>query len=168
MKWLKLVFVTLSLLLTVVINGQTEGYQMVELIGLNGEKVNMEMVLRDSIPVVVFVWRQHDRASCDLVSELCEIADSVQKAHCIRFVSVILDDHMQQRTFRPYIEGQGIDHEVMVDHNGTFGRYFGVDHVPYVIVFGTDDKPIHRSFCRPTSNPNEMCRQIREAISKHR
>lgn len=164
MKWLKLVLLFLSALVVAHVAAQPVSYPLVELRNLNGQRVDMERVLQDSVSVVVFVWRQHERPSCTLLSEVCEITDSIQVSGSLRFISVLLDDHVQQPALRPFVEGQGINHEVLVDHNGSFGRFFGVDHVPYIIVFGSDDKPILRSFCRHTSDAGQLCRQIQEAI----
>ncbi|MEZ5195428.1 MAG: TlpA disulfide reductase family protein [Bacteroidales bacterium] len=117
---------------------QIQSLPNVELLTLDGIKVNASEISNNDKPMVVVFWKSNQKECCDQLNMMNDVYEDFFKQKGVKVIAICVDCKGSIQHIKPFVYGHSIDFEVYIDKNGDFKRSMNVSQVPYTILY--DDK----------------------------
>jgi len=152
MKKSILAFVLLSVV--VIANAQNEKTAVEKVLGermlpsvtlsdMNGKQVNVADLGKSGKLTVLSFWATWCVPCKKELTNMADLYEEWQKKYNVQIVAVSIDDSRSTTKVKPYIEGQRLDYDVLLDVNQDLKRQLNIQSVPFTVVANSNGKIVY-------------------------
>ncbi len=135
MKTIKFILILILFSFIHMAISQNQTLPDVELYTLDGVPVSATEITNNDKPMVMVFWKSNVKECCSQLSMINEIYVDEFKDKGVKVVAICVDCVGAIQHIKPFVYGNNLDIEVLIDKNGDFKRSMCVSSVPYTILF---------------------------------
>lgn len=135
MKTIKLILFLFSLSFALFAYCQNQSLPNLDLLTLDGIKVNASEISNNDKPMVLVFWKTNEKECCDQLNMINDVYEDFFKQKGVKVVAICVDCVGKTQHIKPFVYGHDLDVEVYIDRNGDFKRSMNVSKVPYTILY---------------------------------
>lgn len=114
-----------------------------ELSDMNGKKVKVsDYTTKGKITVFSF-WATWCVPCKKELTNMADLYEEWQKKYNMQIVAVSIDDSRSTTKVKPYVEGQRLNFEVLLDVNQDFKRQLNIQSVPFTVIADASGKIVY-------------------------
>lgn len=115
----------------------------VELVDINGNKVNVAELGKNGHPVVLSFWATWCVPCKKELSNLAEMYEEWKQKYHVEIVAISIDDSRSTTKVKPYVEGQRWEYQVLLDINQELKRSLNIQSVPFTVMTDANGKIVY-------------------------
>lgn len=150
----KLLAITLLLSLQTLLPAQDNKKGMEKVLGektlpaitlsdINGKNVNVASYSSSGKVTVLSFWATWCVPCKKELTNMSDLYDDWKKKYNVQLIAVSIDDSRNASKVKPYIEGQRLPYEVLLDVNQDLKRALNIQSVPFTIVADSTGKIVY-------------------------
>ncbi|MBL0309288.1 MAG: TlpA family protein disulfide reductase [Bacteroidetes bacterium] len=115
----------------------------VTLTDINGKKVNVADYAHSGKITVLSFWATWCVPCKKELNNMSDLYDDWKKKYNVQIIAVSIDDSRNASKVKPYIEGQRLPYEVLLDVNQELKRQMNIQSVPFTMVADSTGKIVY-------------------------
>ena len=115
----------------------------VTLSDMNGKQVNVADLGKSGKLTVLSFWATWCVPCKKELTNMADLYEEWQKKYNVQIVAVSIDDSRSTTKVKPYIEGQRLDYDVLLDVNQDLKRQLNIQSVPFTVVANASGKIVY-------------------------
>lgn len=141
MKKFILAFFTMILLGCTAVQAQIPSVQLTT---LNGEAVNASTLSNDGKPFIVSFFATWCMPCAKEMTSVSKVYDTWQSETGVKYFAISTDQPQTASKVKPWIESKGFNFDVLLDSNAELARHYGVQSIPYILIFDGNGNLVHK------------------------
>jgi cytochrome c biogenesis protein CcmG/thiol:disulfide interchange protein DsbE len=110
---------------------------------INGKQVNVADYSKNGKTTVLSFWATWCVPCKKELTNMADLYDTWKKKYNLQVLAVSIDDSRNSTKVKPYIEGQRLPYDVLLDVNQELKRQLNIQSVPFTIVTNGSGKIVY-------------------------
>ena len=115
----------------------------VTLSDINGKQVNVADYGKDGKITILSFWATWCIPCKKELTNIADLYDDWKKKYNLEIIAVSIDDSRNSTKVKPYIEGQRLPYDVLLDVNQELKRQLNIQSVPFTVVTNAAGKIVY-------------------------
>lgn len=137
----------LSLIFTLIVLGCSSAYAQlpsVQLKNLDGQTVDAATISNDGKPFIVSFFATWCMPCQKEMTSVSKVYDTWKSETGVKYFAISTDQPQTAGKVKPWIESKGFKFDVLLDSNAELARHYGVQSIPYILIFDGNGKLVHQ------------------------
>ena len=137
----------LSLIFTLIVLGCSSAYAQlpsVQLKNLDGQTVDAATISNDGKPFIVSFFATWCMPCQKEMTSVSKVYDTWKSETGVKYFAISTDQPQTANKVKPWIESKGFKFDVLLDSNAELARHYGVQSIPYILIFDGNGKLVHQ------------------------
>ena len=159
----KYLFVILAMMLVGItsVNAQIPSVQLKT---LAGETVDASTLSNGGKPFIVSFFATWCMPCAKEMTSVSKVYDTWKNETGVKYIAISTDQPQTAGKVKPWIEGKGFKFDVLLDSNAELARHYGVQSIPYILIFDGDGNLAHKHTGYREGDENELYEVVKKLV----
>lgn len=111
---------------------------------LNGEAVDSSTLSNGGKPFIVSFFATWCMPCAKEMTAVSKVYDTWKSESGVKYYAISTDQPQTAGKVKPWIESKGFKFDVLLDSNAELARHYGVQSIPYILVFDGNGNLVHK------------------------
>lgn len=137
----------LSLIITLMIAGCSAIYAQLpsyQLKNLAGQTVDSSTLSNEGKPFIISFFATWCMPCQKEMASVSKVYETWKQETGVKYYAISTDQPQTASKVKPWIESKGFKFDVLLDSNAELARHYGVQSIPYILVFDGKGNLVHK------------------------
>lgn len=147
-------------------NGKGKKVPSVQLVDVNGQRINTAEINNDGKPVIINFWATWCSPCKRELNAINEEYIDWQEETGVKLIAVSVDDERTKNRVKPYVDASGWEYEIWMDPNGDFKRAMGVNNVPHTFLIDGNGNIVYTHNNYSPGDEHELYEHVKSLVKE--
>ncbi len=161
---MKKVFAAIVLMMLVGCSALQAQLPSVQLKTLNGQTIDASTLNNNGKPFIVSFFATWCHPCLKEMTNVAKVYDTWKSETGVKYYAISTDQPQTASKVKPWIESKGFKFDVLLDSNAELARHFGVQSIPYILVFDGDGNLVHKHTGYKDGDENALYEVVKKYV----
>lgn len=136
----------------------------VQLKTLNGQTIDASTLNNNGKPFIVSFFATWCHPCLKEMTNVAKVYDTWKSETGVKYYAISTDQPQTASKVKPWIESKGFKFDVLLDSNAELARHFGVQSIPYILVFDGDGNLVHKHTGYKDGDENALYEVVKKYV----
>jgi len=131
---------------------------------LSGETVDATTLSNGGKPFIVSFFATWCMPCIKEMTAVAKVYDTWKNESGVKYYAISTDQPQTASKVQPWIESKGFKFDVLLDSNAELARHFGVQSIPFILVFDGDGNLVHKHTGYKDGDENALYEVVKKYV----